>query len=107
MNIHTIQGVPRYMTVGDVLFNIFFCFFFFTKENILWQSYHSKIDFKLKYVRGKDFFNEIKLIFLYLIQFMEEDYLPIVMIRGTPCILESCSALYIKIWLIKQTFIES
>ena len=100
-------GCPTIHDSGWCLVQYFFLFFFYTKENILWQSYHSKIDFKLKYVREKDFFNEIKLIFLYLIQFMEEDYLPIVMIRGTPCILESCSELYIKIWLIKQIFIAS
>ena len=59
---------------------------------ILWELYCSKLDFKVKYIWAKDFFNEIncKKNFIIIIQYMY-DYIKYysltVMFRGTPCTL--------------------
>ena len=41
-------------------------------RNIMWESYYSKIDFKVEYIWVKDVFNEIKYN-IALISNMEED----------------------------------
>ena len=57
--------------------------------NIIWQSYYSKIDHRLRYLEVKDFSNELNCKkSLNLIQYLEDDilnYSSNVMFRGTPC----------------------
>ena len=59
-------------------------------KNIIQESYYSKINFKVKYTRAKDFLNEVNCKQpLISNTYMEEDiqnYLSTVMFRGTPCI---------------------
>ena len=58
--------------------------------NIIWQSYYSKIDHRLRYIGVKDFSNELNCKkSLNLIQYFEDDilnYSSTFMFRGTPCI---------------------
>ena len=58
--------------------------------NIIWQSYYSKIDNRLRYIGVKDFYNELNCKkSLNLIQYLEDDilnYSSAAMFRGTPCL---------------------
>ena len=57
--------------------------------NIIWQSYYSKIDHRLRYIGVNIFSNELNCKkSLNLIQYLEDDILNYssIVIRGTPCI---------------------
>ena len=73
-----IQGVPRNMTVGE---------YFKMSSSIIF--YYSQIDYRLRYIRVKDFSNELNCKkSLNLIKYLEDDilnYSSTVMFRGTPC----------------------
>ena len=79
--LHKLQGVPRNMTVGE---------YFKMSSSIIF--YYSQIDYRLRYIRVKDFSNELNCKkSLNLIKYLEDDilnYSSTVMFRGTPCICE-------------------
>ena len=67
-------------------------------RNITWQSFYTKIDFKVKYIWVKDFVNEIhcKKVFNIWYSIWNKTYL--VMFRGTPCMFNPILNLKFLLW---------